>query len=177
MIPLKDFDKKYKITPTKAVLIVAEFRTGSTFFSEMFNNHPEITYLYEPLRILRDHCTNNFTIHQNKMKILREYLHECKLPWAENYLSREELDELPSNLRAVMNVCMQHGLCNRGHSRKFIGSEFCPGIKEESEDLLQLFRERTGLDPSQVLLKKRRKKRSDENDSVDNFHKCGSVSK
>ncbi|XP_070552165.1 carbohydrate sulfotransferase 3-like [Ptychodera flava] len=41
-------------TPRKHVLFVAKARTGSTFIGELFNQNPNVFYLFEPLRVVPD---------------------------------------------------------------------------------------------------------------------------
>ncbi|XP_078000607.1 carbohydrate sulfotransferase 1-like [Glandiceps talaboti] len=38
----------------RSVLIVAAFRTGSTFISQLFNQNKDVLYLFEPLRLVQD---------------------------------------------------------------------------------------------------------------------------
>ncbi|XP_070551224.1 carbohydrate sulfotransferase 3-like [Ptychodera flava] len=41
-------------TPRKLVLFAAKARTGSTFIGELFNQNPNVFYLFEPLRVIPD---------------------------------------------------------------------------------------------------------------------------
>ena len=41
--------KVYKSSEQTKILVMAQHRTGSSFFSELFNLHPEVFYLFEPL--------------------------------------------------------------------------------------------------------------------------------
>ncbi|XP_070549680.1 carbohydrate sulfotransferase 1-like [Ptychodera flava] len=41
-------------TPRKHVLFIAKARTGSTFIGELFNQNPNVFYLFEPLRVVPD---------------------------------------------------------------------------------------------------------------------------
>ena len=41
--------KNYKSSEQTKILVMAQHRSGSSFFSELFNLHPEVFYLFEPL--------------------------------------------------------------------------------------------------------------------------------
>ncbi|XP_077988141.1 carbohydrate sulfotransferase 1-like [Glandiceps talaboti] len=41
------------VTPKLNVLIAASMRTGSSFFGELFRQHPQFLYIFEPLRALK----------------------------------------------------------------------------------------------------------------------------
>ena len=66
----KQLPENYKklepsIKDINSVIIVAEYRTGSSFFSEIFNQHPESFYMYEPMSILKKHCDADTKTHNN----------------------------------------------------------------------------------------------------------------
>ena len=79
----------------KAALIVTEIRSGSSFFGEIFNYHPNVFYLYEPLVLSQRQyqtLSNNLcnTVLKNlpelderrnyDQDLLIDYFGECNLP-------------------------------------------------------------------------------------------------
>lgn len=158
----------------KAIIIVAEFRTGSTFFSEIFNSHPEIMYIYEPLSILKEHCTEDENIHSQKIDMLKDYLHDCNLPWMDKYFTLESIKKLPGNTQATFRNCLKAGICYRGKSRRFINRPYCDPrlIRSSQEEMSELYRNKTGLDPGNRFTRKRRQA-SNENDSSEEDPSAG----
>lgn len=63
----------------KKVLIVAEYRGGSTFTAEVFNKNPKASYLFEPLFLPRrfEYIRER---HKISAKILYDYFVNCKYP-------------------------------------------------------------------------------------------------
>ena len=56
-------DQNKTSTHSRRFIIYTRFRSGSTFTSELFQNHPEINYLFEPLKLFQiqgDQLEKNF---------------------------------------------------------------------------------------------------------------------
>ena len=89
----------------KKLLIVAEFRTGSTVVSEIFNNHPEVFYFYEPMSVLRNaqcYDLSRSTIAAKK-EILTNFLDNCEIPDPEKYIKNFEKSP---NIREQQGKCL-----------------------------------------------------------------------
>ena len=137
----------------KNVLIVAEFRTGSTFFSEMFNQHPEVFYLYEPPIALGlgtycpadDECTEftkinrklNDTVFNLKMRMIDDFW-QCNLPYPEKFIDAEWLANAGMTLAETAASCLNHGFCNRGRNEKLINHFYCPSQRNEDRFLYEI---------------------------------------
>lgn len=143
---LKKSTKKQHKHRVKSVLIVAEFRTGSTFFSEMFNQHPDVFYLYEPPSILahgtacfQEHCDDktriqrklNQTIYDVKHQIVKDFF-DCNLPWAEKFIEMEWLAYTGTTVTKQWQSCLEEGICHRGRNRLLTNSEYCPPKMQEA---------------------------------------------
>ena len=148
----------------KSVMIVAEYRTGSSFFSEIFNQHPKAIYLYEPMSILKKHCDANPEIHDQKMNILTEYHNHCHLPWSDKFITREKLVDplVGKNTKAQWSECLAAGLCNRERHDLFQSERFCPilAMKKLLETKLESYKTDTGLSADEVHYIRRRVKKA-----------------
>ena len=91
----RDSDDDYPKT-IRNVIIAAEHRTGSTFFSEIFNQHPDIFYLYEPLSILSSGhiCyydeNSKCNIHNRIHKKLNDTLFNLQIRILNDFFEKEE---------------------------------------------------------------------------------------
>lgn len=67
------------------IMVVAQWRTGSTFTSELFNRHPDVFYQFEPLMTMRDHEAHtgeavlnfNKTVLEKANRILTNFYENC----------------------------------------------------------------------------------------------------
>ena len=99
------------------VIIAAEHRTGSTFFSEIFNQHPDIFYLYEPLSILSSGhiCyydeNSKCNIHNRIHKKLNDTLFNLQIRILNDFFEKEEtvLEKMNKNLSIIIKI---NYLCN-----------------------------------------------------------------
>lgn len=82
------------------LIIQTNFRSGSSFVGQLFNQHPQVFYSYEPLVISPSNTT------------LQEYLLRsaisCQLPAASSFF---ESSEKPRS--AVLQNCIKHDVCFR----------------------------------------------------------------
>ena len=62
---------------TTRVLIMTHHRSGSSFTGELFNQHPDAFYMYEPLRIVDGGCTSSTT--KLRTELLRNFM-DCNFP-------------------------------------------------------------------------------------------------
>jgi len=131
-----EIDPRIPTQPTKkvsrkAALIVTEIRSGSSFFGELFNYHPNVFYLYEPLVLSqRQYQTLSNNLCNSVLKnlpelderrnydqdLLIDYFGECNLPNPQFYVSEEpkRLNDEPIKVKArsqILNMCKQHRVC------------------------------------------------------------------
>ena len=95
-------DQKYKVIKTEEVydttiankgpvkvFIMAEFRSGSTFCSELFNQHSSGFFLFEPFIMIANSTANadgEGFLNQTKIdKMLEEFFIDCKIPDPSDY--------------------------------------------------------------------------------------------
>lgn len=113
----------------RAVIIITNHRSGSSFFGELFNQHPDAFYLFEPLFPLSN--SSQCELRRNmKMKILQEFV-QCSLPdWTPVYkdISVKELFARRRNLRA----CRTNGMCFRPNTKELCEDTHCPRTSHES---------------------------------------------
>ncbi|XP_078704031.1 carbohydrate sulfotransferase 3-like [Branchiostoma floridae x Branchiostoma belcheri] len=61
--------------PRTAVLIVTQMRSGSSFVGELFNQHPDVFYVYEPLWALKNHPDKTHNVSEaEQLKLLQGIL-------------------------------------------------------------------------------------------------------
>ena len=75
----------------KQILIVTEYRSGSSFIGEIFNRNPNIFYLFEPLIMTTIYNKNKKRLDivqkPKQNKLLKEFFQSCKLPHPKGYIS------------------------------------------------------------------------------------------
>ena len=59
------------------VLIMTHHRSGSSFTGELFNQHPDVFYMYEPLKIVNGGCSG--TTKDLRRELLRNFMN-CNFP-------------------------------------------------------------------------------------------------
>lgn len=62
----------------KKILVVTEYRSGSTFLSQLFNKHNNSFYLFEPLIISPENDDEQMS------KLLHQYFENCSIPTLHN---------------------------------------------------------------------------------------------
>nr|XP_002127553.1 carbohydrate sulfotransferase 1 isoform X1 [Ciona intestinalis] len=106
----------------KVVIILTNFRSGSSFFSEFLNQHPDVFYSFEPLIPVshRDLCNENIPL---KRKILSD-MAQCIVPaWLQMY------SKLPKTLRHIYNrnieSCVRKRFCFAPFTAELCTDEHC----------------------------------------------------
>ena len=128
----------------KNVLIFSEYRSGSTFIGEIFNQLPDFFYLFEPLHVLtgftgtcgknfgacstskNNHSRFNRTIDELSINILRQYFTGCFLPWASVYIDPAWLETMGDAIKLVYQQCLSEQICDRGRHARFVDQRYCP---------------------------------------------------
>ena len=72
--PKDDYAMSKNIT---RVVIMTHHRSGSSFTGELFNQHPDVFYMYEPLKIVNGGCSGTTT--KLRTELLRNFMH-CNFP-------------------------------------------------------------------------------------------------
>lgn len=120
-------------TIRKAALIVTETRSGSSFLGELFNYHPDVFYLYEPLLISPRHfrnlsstaCTSVLKSHPQvddrrhyDTEILSKFNGHCEIPDPYAYLNLKGVkadDEVKIKARkTILMGCAKNRICFSG---------------------------------------------------------------
>uniref|UniRef100_F6UZR9 Sulfotransferase n=1 Tax=Ciona intestinalis TaxID=7719 RepID=F6UZR9_CIOIN len=96
------------------VIIVTNHRSGSTFTGELFNQHEDVFYIFEPLIQARSGCGDE----EDKMKILMRML-QCDLGSPEGF-------ERITQDAGVRQRCISNNFCFREKSKVLCSREFCP---------------------------------------------------
>lgn len=69
------------------ILILAHARSGSSFLGQIFNSHPEVFYIYEPLITFQVTSLRNSTLYeQSTMRLLRD-IFNCRFKQQTEFLS------------------------------------------------------------------------------------------
>lgn len=102
----------------KKVLILAEYRSGSTFTSEIFNKVSQALYLFEPLLLAIGDTAQ-------QLKILNQIYQNCSYPTVSDYLTPSYLQKYAHLISPTFNRCSSHGICGREMSDIFVNSTFC----------------------------------------------------
>ena len=105
--------------PQKKILIIAEYRGGSTFTSELFNKNPYATFLFEPFLLAAGRNDEN-----RQLSILNEIYNECSLPNVGKYLTYEYRMK-HQNVKAVLRGCEVSNVCFRSSSVSLNREPFC----------------------------------------------------
>ena len=133
-------DPKYQKSPSqKTVLIISEYRAGSTFISELFNQRNDTLYIFEPLWIIepwrpwRTLSVGNDTYVDN---ILSKILIDCELP---NPHDKEQFPRPPTNNDGIYpweyTNCQNHNICFRDRMKKLNLPPFCDKVGMQKEYL------------------------------------------
>lgn len=151
------------------VLVVCEYRSGSTFVSEIFNQSPFAFYVYEPLSVLNHArvCKRKYgyckdrdfywkgdeskTLDEMYIQILQDYFKNKKLPWANKFIQREWTNSVGRTIANQWEACLDDGICNRGRDRILL-EDFCPerDYKETHEILLEKFQASMNKSASEI---------------------------
>ena len=133
---------------TANILVITDYRSGSTFLSEIFNQHPQVIYLFEPLIVIGRAQEKNAA---TRLKILSDFYQNCEIPQLNKILSDENIQsqagefcyavnqtadycEKASEIRFTNRVklysnCHKTGLCFRHKSEMLSEQPFCPTNK------------------------------------------------
>ena len=81
------FRSSSKTTERTNVLIIVHGRTGSSFLGQIFNNHPEVFYIYEPLITFQLTSMRNSRLYAYAAMGLLRDLFNCRFKQQTEFLS------------------------------------------------------------------------------------------
>ena len=88
------------------VIILTNYRSGSTFLGELFNQHSNAFYIFEPLFPITRKC-NRFS--DLKTQVLHQYL-KCDFP---RFTDIFQIEELPGRSDFTRRECLINDFCFR----------------------------------------------------------------
>ncbi|CAH1251506.1 CHST1 [Branchiostoma lanceolatum] len=110
-----------------AVIVMTSMRSGSTFVGEIFNQHPEAFYIFEPIWALENHKDKTYNSPKFQFEWLRS-LSDCRMEGVQDilkfYLTAKGLGVM-ATCNAVDGLCAKY----RNYTSKWPGR--CP-IPEET---------------------------------------------
>jgi len=105
------------------LIILTYYRAGSSFFGQIFNQHPEVFYNFEPLYPYGRDCTSKI---KDKVDLLENLLscnYKDGTEWSEKY-TNEGLN-VGRPLTYNDKSCIAHNTCFRINSKAFCSKELC----------------------------------------------------
>ncbi|XP_078620687.1 carbohydrate sulfotransferase 1-like [Branchiostoma floridae x Branchiostoma japonicum] len=120
-------------TKRTAVIVMTQMRSGSTFVGEIFNQHPDAFYFFEPIWALEYNKNKAYNSTAWQLKLL-EGLSKCKFEPIRDimqfYLTTKELGVMKT-CRAIDSMCDRY----RNKTRKWPGR--CPIPDDKFTEVLQ----------------------------------------
>ncbi|KAK7891686.1 hypothetical protein WMY93_023649 [Mugilogobius chulae] len=96
--------------PRRHILLFATTRSGSSFTGQLFNQHPEVFYVFEPLYHVQQAFTNSSSRSSpGAYRDLLLNLYTCDLHFMENYIHPEPQEHMTSSL---FRRSSSHALCS-----------------------------------------------------------------
>jgi len=114
-----DLEKTNLPKQQKAVFLQTNYRSGSTFLGQLFNQHPDVFYTFEPLFMFKD---DTRSMRQLMCDVIKNNL-ECNIRPAV-----EIFDELKwSAYKDITGIqCLLNNMCFRQKTLSLCGDEMCP---------------------------------------------------
>ena len=120
-----DFAKKRvkNVLPlqTRGVVLLTYYRSGSSLVGELFNQHPDVFYHFEPLFPYSGDCSDQPAYKKEKVNLIGNIL-ECYMPNWRVLFQKMAPKEMISNDRQ----CLHTGACFRQNSKDLCYSGMCP---------------------------------------------------
>lgn len=121
--PMPNNLPQFNMAPTgpkrKAVLLIGNFRSGSSFVSQMLNQRNDVFFLFDPLAPFGASCTKELDL---KNHVLFRYA-RCRFPNMEEVFRKQSAKKETS---WTATTCIQHRICYRHRSKKLLEAPFCP---------------------------------------------------
>ena len=123
--PLIDFAFKNvkNVLPlqTRGVVLLTYYRSGSSFVGELFNQHPDVFYHFEPLFPYSGDCSDEPAYKSEKVNLIEGIL-KCDMPNWRVLFQKMATRPMQNN----DNTCLQTGACFRHKSRDLCSTNMCP---------------------------------------------------
>nr|XP_039267753.1 carbohydrate sulfotransferase 1-like [Styela clava] len=118
---------KFELLPeqTKGVIIVTNYRSGSTFLGQLFNQHPQAFYTFEPLFPFGWNCTSEV---QRRVSVLHNML-KCNFPDLKTLYNEIGVDIKNLKVLTDPNVhakCIENNFCFRYNHKDLCSKDICP---------------------------------------------------
>lgn len=117
----------------KTLIVVSHGRSGSTLMGDIFNHHPSVFYMYEPLQSIRRVHTN-LKPHSDYNDLAKDFLagiFRCRFDSPELLADIEEFYRKPDHPR-VSNAIASPPLCPYKTSDERWDQRLCPTMTSES---------------------------------------------
>lgn len=108
-----------------AVLIITNYRSGSTFLGQLFNQHPDAFYTFEPLYPFGSNCS--FELHR-RVKTIHEMI-KCSFPDMSQLY--QDLHKDPNATRTHRS-CLKNNFCFRYNHKELCTPDTCPNGNKET---------------------------------------------
>ena len=144
----------------KQILIVTEYRSGSSFIGETFNKNYNLFYLFEPLVLTTYPEFGKTPWEMNvaaSQKLIKEYFVDCKLPNPNEILTDEQYARAKKERVGVWNDCKRQNLCFEYRQDLFGQQPFCPEAYLQENAMGVTYHRKCGpvkLDVAQELCQK-----------------------
>ena len=119
---------------TRVVIILTNYRSGSSFFGELLNQHPDVFYFFEPLLLLKNDCDENKLL--LKLDILKA-VSQCVIPDYAQLHRNLTLKHDNVELNRNVYVCTKRKFCFAPFTKELCEERHCPkprGFNKSSMD-------------------------------------------
>lgn len=116
-------EEKLMSLQTKVVIILTNYRSGSSFFGELINQHPDVFYFFEPLLLLKNDCDpKKISLKQDILKAVSQ----CIIPDYEEL--HKNLTLANDNVESSRNVyvCTKRKFCFAPFTKELCEGRHCP---------------------------------------------------
>ena len=105
---------------TRGVVLLTYYRSGSSFVGELFNQHPDVFYHFEPLFPYSENCSHSPAYKTEKVSLIEDLL-KCKMPnWRVIF---QKMAKRP--MQENDNTCVHTGACFRHKSKDLCSPKMC----------------------------------------------------
>jgi len=103
---------------TKAVFLQTNYRSGSTFLGQIFNQHPDVFYTFEPLYLFKD---NSLDLLDYRMNVIKSILQCDFISTGDVY---GNLTWVPTKSSTLVQ-CLLNDMCFRAKTKGLCEKEMC----------------------------------------------------
>ena len=119
----RDFAMKHTANlpkQSKSVILLTYYRSGSSFLGQLFNQHPDVFYQFEPLFPYSRDCSIP-AFKEEKIKVMEQVL-KCDMPnWRDLFKKMPARPlQLNDKICIYMGACFRHGSAHSNYAGKQI---------------------------------------------------------